>query len=308
MIANRMAYGQTVCDLAHSDDKIVIVDADLQNVVNYGPFLNQFPDRYFECGIAEQDMVGIAAGLASCGLTAFTASFAVFSSMRALDQIRNMVCYNNLNVKVIGTHAGVETGQDGGTHQAIEDIAIMRALPNMKVLAPSTPRMTTALTRQMCEIPGPFYMRFGREPNLELYSETESFPVGKSKLLKQGEDLTIIACGRMVEYALDAANILEGKGIKARVIDMYSIKPLDEAAVVDAAKQTGRLLTVEDHSVLGGLGGAVAEVVATQAPCLMSFCGIPDVFGRSGTWNDLLNFYRLTPEGIVDKALELLEK
>lgn len=307
MIANRVAYGQAVHDLAALNPKIVVVDADLTNVVNYGPFVKDFPGRYFECGIAEQNMISVAAGLATCGLTAFAASFSVFTSMRALDQVRNMVCYNSLDVKVIGTHAGVETGQDGGTHQSVEDMAIMRALPHMHVLAPSTPLATRKLTKVMADTSGPFYMRFGREPNEEFYDETEQFIIGGSKTLREGDSLTIMACGRMVQHALEAAEMLGEKGISARVIDMYSIKPFDNEAVLRAARETAGIVTVEDHSVIGGLGGAVSECVTGQTPCRVERIGINDAFGCSGTYKDLFAHYQLRPQDIFEKITAFAE-
>ncbi len=308
MIANRVAYGQAVHDLATADPRIVVVDSDLTNVVNYGPFLRDFPKRYFEVGIAEQNMISIAAGLATCGLIPFAASFSVFTSMRALDQVRNMICYNNLNVKVIGTHAGIETGQDGGTHQSIEDIAIMRTLPNMHVLVPASPNATRKLTGIMAETCGPFYMRFGREANEELYSETEQFFLGSSKILRNGSDLTIIACGRMVQFALEASEMLkEREGIDSRVIDMYSIKPLDDEAILQAAKETGAIITIEDHSVIGGLGGAVCECISSKFPCPIERIGISDEFGRSGIYADLYKYYKLTPSDIFEKIRTFIE-
>jgi len=231
MIANRVAYGNTVHELAKEDKRITVVDSDCVNVLNYGEFVKDFPERFFECGIAEQNMVSVAAGLASCGMISFVASFAVFTSMRALDQVRNMVCYNNYNVKVIGTHAGIETGFDGATHQAIEDISIMRAIPNMRVLAPSTPIMTAKLTKLMVDTDGPFYMRFGREPNAEYYPEDMEFRIGGSKTLRYGDRLTIMAYGRMVDFAVKASDALAKEGIHVRVVDMYSIKPIDGEAI-----------------------------------------------------------------------------
>lgn len=306
MIANRIAYGKTVHELAATDSRIAVVDSDCVNVLNYGEFVRDFPERFFECGIAEQNMVSIAAGLASCEMIAFVASFAVFTSMRALDQVRNMVCYNKFNVKVIGSHAGIETGFDGATHQSIEDIAIMRSLPNIRVLAPSTPAMTAKLTRLMYETDGPFYMRFGREPNQEYYPEDIEFELGKSKRLRDGDRLTIMACGRMVDFSVQAADILNKDGIKVRVIDMYSIKPIDGAAIEAAAKETGLILTVEDHSIIGGLGGAVSEYSAEYCPCRVVRMGMKDEFGRSGTCKDLFKLYELTTESIVSKVQELL--
>ena len=307
MIANRVAYGNTVHELAKEDKRITVVDSDCVNVLNYGEFVKDFPERFFECGIAEQNMVSIAAGLASCGKISFVASFAVFTSMRALDQVRNMVCYNNYNVKVIGTHAGIETGFDGATHQAIEDISIMRAIPNMRVLAPSTPIMTAKLTKLMVDTDGPFYMRFGREPNAEYYPEDMEFRIGGSKTLRYGDRLTIMAYGRMVDFAVKASDALAKEGIHVRVVDMYSIKPIDGEAIKAAVRDTGLILTVEDHNIIGGLGGAVSEYTAEHCPCRVYRMGMKDEFGRSGTCDDLFHKYGLTPESIVQRVHELLK-
>ena len=236
MIANRVAVGNEIVELAKKDKRIAIVGSDIAVSVNFQPFMDAFPERYFDCGIAEQDMTGVAAGMASCGMIPFIASFAVFASMRALDQVRNAICYNNFNVKIIGSHAGLEPGQDGGTHQAIEDIAIMRALSNMHLVVPSTPNMAKALTDIAVETEGPVYIRVGRDAVPEFYSDDEKFVLGGSKEVVSGNDIAIIACGRMVERAMQAAEILKGKGVSARVIDMYSIKPIDKDAIIRAAK------------------------------------------------------------------------
>lgn len=309
MIANRQAYGKAVHDMAVNNPKIVVVDADCIGPLNYTEFQKDFPERFVECGIAEQDMVSIAAGIASCGKTCFVGSFAVFPTMRALDQVRNQVCYNNFDVKVIGTHSGIETGYDGATHQAIEDIAIMRALPNMRVLAPSTPNMTAKLTYLMGKTYGPFYMRFGKVANNELYPKNKNYKLGGSVLLKEGNDLTIMACGRMVEYSLKAAEMLEKKdGIHARVLDMYSIKPIDTKAIDAAMKETPFILTVEDHSIIGGLGGTICEYVSSKGGYRVVRHGLEDQFGRSGTTDDLFKLFNLTPEGIYKKAKGALKK
>jgi transketolase len=305
MQANRFVYGNTLHELAKKDPRIVIVDSDTTKTLNYESFVKEFPERRFSCGIAEQNMVSVAAGLATCGLIPVAGSFAVFTSMRALDQVRNGVCYNNFNVKLIGSHAGLETGPDGATHQAIEDIAIMRSLPNMKVLAPSTPMMTKALTELAVYTDGPVYLRFGKEPNQEWYAEGTVFPLGGSQELHQGDDAAIIACGRMVEQALDAAKLLAVKGITARVIDMYSIKPIDTEAIIRAARETKGIVTVEDHSVLGGLGGAVCEITAARHPARVIRVGVNDVFGRSGAAAALFEKFGLTPGKIV-QAVESL--
>lgn len=308
MKANRVAYGETLNALAAQNSKIAVVDADLMNVVGYGAFAQDHPERLFEVGIAEQNMVGVAAGLATCGMTAFAASFAVFIVTRALDQVRNMVCYNNLDVKLVGTHAGVETGQDGGTHMTVEDVAIMRAMPNVRVICPSTPLMTEKLTRLMAETYGPFYIRFGREPSPEWYAPEEEFPLGGSKCLRQGSDITLMAYGRMVELAMEAAEKLHQQSIEARVVDMYSLKPVDEQAILSASRETGAIVTCEDHSVLGGLGDIVSEVTSQSAPCIVRRVGMQDRFGRSGYWKDVFQWAGLTAETIEKTALDAIRQ
>ncbi|MGI6003793.1 MAG: transketolase family protein [Christensenellales bacterium] len=305
MIANRNAFGETILELAQQDERVVVVDSDASSCMGLGPFIEKFPERHFECGIAEQNMIGVAAGLSTCGLTVFCGTFAVFAGSRALDQVRNAVCYNHFNVKIAGTHAGVETGPDGGTHQALEDIAVFRSLPGIRLFVPATPLSTRALTRIMYGEYGPFYIRMGREPMPELYDEKAHFRLGGSNVLKQGSDAAILACGNMVCVALEAAQALEKRGVKARVVDMYCLKPIDEEAIVSAAKETGHIFTVEDHSVIGGLGGAVSEVLADRFPARVTRIGIPDVFGRSGTVRELNEHFGLTSDAIVKKVLEI---
>ncbi len=306
MTANRAVYGDTLWELAKTDGKIVVVDSDCIGPLNYQRFVEDYPERFFECGIAEQDMVSTAAGLASCGLTAFCASFAVFSSMRALDQVRNQVCYNNLNVKIIGTHCGVETGYDGATHQSIEDLSIMRAIPNLVVLAPSTPVMTGRLTRIMADTFGPFYMRFGRNKNEEIYTVDDTFKIGGSKRIYDGDAVTVMTHGSLLPAAKEAVEALRGEGIHARLSDMYSIKPIDTEEIEAAAKETAFILTVEDHSIIGGLGGAVCEYTAEHCPCRVVRIGMNDVFGRAGTTADLYRLYGLTAKDIVGKIKGLI--
>ncbi|MBQ9942428.1 MAG: transketolase family protein [Christensenellaceae bacterium] len=302
MIANRVAVGNEIVELAKKDERICIVGSDIAVSVNFAPFMKEFPERYFDCGIAEQDMTGVAAGMASCGLIPVIASFSVFTSMRALDQLRNAIAYNNFNVKVIGSHAGLEPGQDGGTHQAIEDMAIVRALPNVTLLVPSTPNMAKAITDIAVETEGPVYIRVGRDAVPEFYSDDETFTLGGSKEVRSGNDLTIIACGRMVERAMQAADILAAEGKSVRVIDMYSVKPIDKDAIIRAAKETGGIVTVEDHNIYGGLGGAVAEVCCESAPCKVLRVGINDVYGRTGQSKDLFELHGLTVDHIVEVA------
>jgi transketolase len=306
MIANRFAYGNALYELAKKDPRIVIVDSDIAKGLNYGAFIKEFPERYFNCGIAEQNMVSVAVGLAACGLIPFAGTFAVFTSMRALDQVRNGACYNKFNVKLIGSHAGIETGQDGATHQAIEDLAIMRSLPEMKVLVPSTPVMTKALVELAAHTDGPVYLRLGKAPNPEYYPEGATFALGGSRELAKGNDAVVIACGRMVEQALKARELLEARGIKARIIDMYSLKPLDTEAIIRAARETKGIVTVEDHNILGGLGSAVCEITAFHAPARVVRLGMNDVFGRSGVADALYEKFGLTPERIAQAVASLL--
>ncbi len=305
-IANRYAYGAELVRLAGKDDRIVVVDSDFGTCAGYDAFQAKFPDRYLNCGIAEQGMCSVAAGLAASGMTAFAASFAVFTSMRALDQVRNGAALYDLNVKFIGSHAGIETGPDGATHQSVEDIAIMRAIPHMKVLCPSTPHQTAALTRLMADTPGTFYIRFGRDPNQEYYPEDVKVSLGGSAQLTEGDDAAILAHGRMVEISLSAAKTLEKQGIRVRVIDMYSIKPMDEEAVLRAAKETGALVTAEDHSVIGGLGGAVSEFLAENCPTRLVRVGMRDTYARSGKAAELRAKYGLDEDGVIAAVRKVL--
>lgn len=306
MIANRIAYGETLVELAKENRDVVILDADACKSTGTLVCRDEVPEQFVQCGIAEQNMMGVAAGMALQGKIPFATTFSVFTCMRAVEQVRNSICYANLNVNVVGTHSGLETGGDGGTHQGIEDISIMRALPNMTVFAPSTPVCTRAVTREMAAYDGPSYMRLGKDAAPELYEAGEAFPMGGSKTLRQGKDLTIIACGNMVWRSLEAAKILAEEGVDVRVIDMYSIKPIDKEAIIQAAKETRGILTVEDHNVLGGLGGAVAEVVCEFAPAKLLRLGLQDVFGRSGNADELYKMYHLTPADIADWCRKLI--
>ncbi len=305
MIATRVAYGNTLAALAKEDKRIVALDADVMKSTGTKPVHDQVPEQFVNCGIAEQNMVCVGAGLAACGMIPFVTTFAVFTCMRAVEQVRNGVCYPNFSVKVAGTHAGLETGADGATHQAIEDIAIMRSLPNMRVLVPASGVAAEKLTRLAAFTDGPFYLRMGKDPIEEIYAPDAQFALGGSAQLHDGNDVAIIACGNMVVRALAAAKALKEKGVGARVIDLYSIKPLDEAAIVRAARETKGIVTIEDHSVLGGLGGAVAEVVADKAPCRVVRLGLADVFGRSGTPASLYERFGLTAEKATEAALAL---
>ena len=304
-IANRVAYGDTLVELANENPNIVVLDADVSKSTGTVQFKKPFPERFITVGIAEQNMMGFAAGLASCGKIPFVATFGVFTSMRAVEQVRNAICYTKLNVKIAGTHAGTETGPDGATHQAIEDIAIIRSIPNIILLVPSTPNASRRLTRAAAAVPGPVYLRFGKDPAEEFYAETEEFPIGGSKQLRDGMDATIIACGNMLAVALKAADELAQRGTHVRVLDMYSIKPIDETSIRKAAAETRGIVTIEDHSVIGGLGGAVSEVTATHHPTKVLRVGLQDVFGHSGDAAGLRVMYGLTPEKVMEAVSRL---
>ncbi len=305
MTANRVAFAEALVDMARTDPRIVVLDPDVAKSSGTLAFLKAFPERFVSVGIAEQNMIGIAAGLASCGKIPFAATFGVFTSMRAVEQIRNAVCYTKLNVKVAGTHAGLETGADGATHQAIEDIAIIRSIPNITLLVPSTPNATRFLTKTAAATDGPVYIRLGKEAAPEFYPDGETFPLGGSKELVHGDYAAVIACGRMLETAMQAAKRLEAEGKAVRVIDMYSIKPMDVDAVVRAAAETRGIVTIEDHSVIGGLGGAVSEIVTAKRPAKVVRIGLDDVFGHSGDMEGLYRMYGLTAEKVVEAVKSL---
>ena len=301
-IATRHAYGEAL-KLVGSDKRIVALDGDVSTCTMSVIFGKEYPDRFYNVGIAEGNMLGMAAGLSTMGYIPFAHAFATFMAGRGYDQIRNSICYPGLNVKCVGTHAGLSVGEDGATHQCIEDIALMRAIPGMTVICPADAVETEAAVKAMVDYEGPVYLRLGRLPvdivnNFEGYE----FKIGKSVELKSGTDVTIIATGLMVPDALKAAKQLEAEGINARVINMHTIKPLDAEAVLKAAKETGCIVTAEEHNVLGGLGGAVAEVVAEACPVPVVRVGVKDCFGRSGNALELLKLYHLTAEDIAEAA------
>ena len=305
--ANRYAYGEALLALARTDEKIVVVDSDFGRGAGYEPFWQTFPNRYFNCGIAEQCMVSVACGLAASGLTAFACTFAVFTSMRALDQVRNGAALYDLNVKLIGSHAGIDCGMDGATHQSVEDIAIMRSLPHMRILAPCCPNQTAALTKLMAQTPGVFYMRFGRGNDETRYPQDAVFTLGGSCELRKGGDVTLLTHGRMVGFSLEAAEALQKEGVSCRVVDMYSIKPLDEEAVLSAAAETKGIAVVEDHSVIGGLGGAVCELLCGKYPAPVTRIGMADCYGRSGATQDLRALYCMNVDEIVKVARRIAQ-
>ncbi len=306
-IATRESYGNGLVELGAKYPEIVVLDADLAESTKTVYFKKAYPDRFFDCGIAEQNMVAVAAGLATCGKIPFCSSFAMFASGRAFDQIRNGVAYPKLNVKICATHAGITVGEDGATHQCLEDMGIMRTIPNMVILNPGDDVEAKAALRAAAEHKGPVYMRFGRAPVPVLFDEaTFQFEIGKGQILTEGSDVTIVATGIMLEAALAAKELLANEGISAEVIDICTIKPIDRDLLLASAAKTGAVVTAEEHNIIGGLGSAVAEVLCEGLPVPMRRVGVEDQFGRSGKVPALLEFYGLTAENIVRKAKEAI--
>ena len=301
-IATREAYGKMLCELGESGD-FVVLDADLAEATKTCYFAKAFPDRFYDCGIAEGNMIGIAAGLAASGRTAIASSFAMFAAGRAFEQIRNSVGYPHLNVKVCATHAGITVGEDGATHQCLEDIALMRTIPGMTVINPADATEAAAAVKVAIETSGPFYIRFGRYAVPVLFDSDEyTFELGKGVLLREGSDVTVVATGMMVAAALEAADTLAAEGISVRVINIHTIKPLDTEILAAAARETGAMVTAEEHNVIGGLGSAVTEALAEACPCPVLRVGVNDQFGRSGKVPPLLEMYGLTAGAIVEKV------
>ncbi len=304
MIATRDAYGRALASLGDVNPHVVVLDADLSASTKTILFAKRHPERFIQMGIAEQDMIGAAAGLAASGKIAFASTFAVFASGRAFDQVRNAVCYSRLNVKICASHAGLTVGQDGASHQSVEDVALMRAIPNMTVIVPSDAAQTAWAVNAAAALDGPVYMRLGRAPVPVIYGEGREFAIGRAETLRDGGDVTIIACGIMVSQAMAAAQDLAGQGVSARVLDMATIKPLDRDAVLSAAAETGAIVTAEEHSIIGGLGGAVCEAVCESHPAPVVRVGVHDQFGRSGKPDELLTAYGLTAGDIVSACLK----
>ncbi len=299
--ATREAYGQALIELS-SNEKVIVLDADLAKATKTIDFKNACPERFFDMGIAEGDMVGTAAGLAASGKIPFASTFAIFAAGRAFEQIRNSVCYPKLNVKIAATHAGVTVGEDGGTHQSVEDISLMRSIPNMVVLNPADDVEAKQAIFAAAEYYGPVYIRLGRAATPTIHDENFKFEIGKGEVLKEGKDVAIIATGIMVAKALDAAEKLKAEGINATVVNIATIKPLDKELIVKVAKENGKVVTAEEHSVIGGLGSAVCEVLSQEAPTKVKMVGLNDTFGQSGTPDVLLEHYGLTAEKIVEAA------
>lgn len=306
-IATREAYGKALAALANTNENVVVLDADLSKSTKTADFKAVAPERFFNMGIAEGNMMGVAAGLSTCGKVPFVSTFAMFAAGRAFEQIRNSICYPKLNVKVCATHAGLTVGEDGASHQAIEDISLMRSVPNMVVINPADDIETEAAIKAVAEMEGPCYVRLGRMAVSRVNDEANyNFVIGKGITLAEGNDVAIIATGIMVEAVLEAKEELAKEGINARVINIHTIKPIDEELIIKAAKETGVIVTAEEHSVIGGLGSAVAEVVSENCPVPVLRVGVKDTFGESGKPNELLEKYGLTSNDIVNKVKEVI--
>jgi transketolase len=304
---NREMYGKTLVELGERDPRIVVLEADIAKSTNTWRFQKRFPARFFEIGVAEMNLMGMAAGLATTGFIPFASTFCVFASMRACEAVRSSIAYPRLNVKIIATNAGVEIAGDGATHQAIEDLAIMRAIPNLTVLSPSDPVTTRLAVLAIAEMNGPVYMRLGRQEAKVIHPEGVDFEIGKMLRVREGGDVTIIATGHMVEQALLAACDLSREGIEARVLDCHTVKPIDADAIMAAARESGAIVTAEDHNVIGGLGSAVCEVVSERCPTVVKRVGLMDEFASSGRdYRKLLAHYGLDAANIAAKAREAL--
>ena len=309
-IATRAAYGEALVELAEKYPELVVFDADLAGATMTKGFAAKYPERFFDMGIAECNMTGVAAGMATCGFKPFTNTFAIFASGRAWEQVRNSIAYPNLNVKVVGSHGGLSVGEDGATHQSIEDFALMRAVPGMKVLCPCDGHEMKLAVEALLNYDGPAYLRLGRAAVETVTDEIEGyqFELDKGAVLADGKDVAVIATGMMVQVALKAREVMAAEGVSVRVIDMHTIKPLDNELVCKAAKETGCIVTSEEHNIIGGLGGAVAEYLSENCPTPLVRHSVNDEFGRSGTANAVLDAYKLNVDGLCEKIREALAK
>ena len=307
-IATRASYGEALVELGKEHDDVVVLDADLAAATKTGTFKKAFPDRFFDCGIAESNLMGVAAGIATTGMVPFASTFAMFAAGRAFEQVRNSIGYPHLNVKIGATHAGISVGEDGATHQCNEDIALMRTIPGMTIICPADDVEAKAAVKAAYEMDGTVYLRFGRLA-VPVINDTPDykFEIGKGVTLREGKDVTIVATGLCVNSALEAAELLAKDGIEAKVINIHTIKPLDEELIVTAAKETGKVVTVEEHSVIGGLGGAVCEVLGEKAPVPVKRIGVNDVFGESGPAVKLIEKYGLDGNGVYSSVKAFCE-
>lgn len=307
-IATRESYGKMLAELGKEMPNLVVLDADLAGATKTGVFKKAFPDRHIDCGIAEGNMICIAAGLAASGMVPFASTFAMFAAGRAFEQVRNSVGYPHLNVKIGATHGGISVGEDGASHQCLEDLALMRAIPGMVVMCPADDTEARKAVRAAVEYEGPVYIRFGRAAVPVILDEDYEFEIGKGSVLREGSDVSIVANGLCVASALEAAEMLEADGLSAEVVNICTIKPLDEELIVKTAKKTGKVVTAEEHSIIGGLGGAVAECLIEKCPTKMMRIGMRDQFGESGSAADLLHKYMLDGEGIYKQVKEFVQE
>ena len=302
--ATRQSYGEALLELGKENKNIVVFDADLSTATKTNIFAKEFPERFYDMGIAEQNMISTAAGMSTCGKIPYASTFAVFAAGRAYDQIRNSVCYPKLNVKICATHAGVTVGEDGATHQMLEDISLMRTLPNMTVLSTSDDVQTKWAVKEISKINGLVYLRLSRLATPIIYDENQKFEIGKAVQIGEGTDATIFATGVTVSEAIKAQEILESKGIKVRVVDIHTVKPIDKDMIIKCAKETKKLISVEDHNVIGGLGSAISEVLTEEYPVKLVRMGINDTFGKSGKAIELMQYFGITAENIVEKVVK----
>lgn len=300
-IATRQSYGETLVELGKENEKIVVLDADLAGATKTDLFAKEFPNRFFDMGIAEANMLGTAAGLATCGKIPYASTFAMFAAGRGYDQIRNSICYPQLNVKICATHAGITVGEDGATHQMLEDISLMRTLPNMTVISPSDDTQTRWAIREISKINGPVYVRLARLATPIIYEEKQEFEIGKAVQIGEGTDGTVFATGVTVAEAIKAQEELKEQGIDIRVVDIHTIKPIDKEMIIKCAKETKKLISIEDHSIIGGLGSAISEVLTEQYPTRLERIGMQDTFGKSGKAEALMEYFGLTSKAIVEK-------
>lgn len=305
-IATRESYGNALVEIGKEHEDLVVLDADLAAATKTGIFKKEFPDRHIDCGIAEANMMGIAAGLSTCGKVPFASTFAMFAAGRAFEQVRNTIGYPHLNVKIGATHAGISVGEDGATHQCNEDIALMRTIPGMTIINPCDDIEAKAAVKAAYEMEGPVYLRFGRLAAPVINKEDYQFEIGKGVMMREGSDVTIVATGLMVSNALEAAEKLAADGIDAEVINIHTIKPLDEDMIIESAKKTGRVITVEEHSVIGGLGSAVCDALCEKYPTPVTKLGVNDMFGHSGPALELLKEFKLDADGIYSQVKNII--
>lgn len=303
-IATRQSYGEALKELGKENEKVVVLDADLSVATKTSIFAKEFPDRFFDMGIAEQNMIGTAAGLATCNKIPYASTFAVFAAGRAYDQIRNSICYPKLNVKICATHAGITVGEDGATHQMVEDISMMRTLPNMIVMSTSDAPQTKWAVKEISKLDNPVYLRLCRLETPVIYDENQKFEIGKAVQIGNGTDATIFATGVTVSEALKAQKELERNNINVRVIDFHTIKPIDREIILKCAKETKQLLSVEDHSIIGGLGTAISEVLTDDFPCKLTRLGIKDTFGKSGSAEKLMSYFKIDSVEIIKNIIK----